>query len=54
VPVHPTGGRPATVARADVLLLPKDYLRRRLGGPPVTERSDASATLLWDLPADTW
>jgi xylulokinase len=45
---------PAAVARADVLLLPKDYLRRSLGGPPVTERSDASATLLWDLPADTW
>jgi xylulokinase len=45
---------PTTVARAAVLLLPKDYLRLSLGGPPVTERSDASATLLWDLPADTW
>jgi xylulokinase len=45
---------PGTVARANVLLLPKDYLRLSLGGPPVTERSDASATLLWDLPADTW
>ncbi|MGC9665843.1 xylulokinase [Planosporangium sp. 12N6] len=45
---------PTTVARAEVLLFPKDYLRLRLGGPAVTERSDASATLLWDLPADTW
>jgi xylulokinase len=46
---------PEVVARAAVLLLPKDHLRRgRLGGPPVTDRSDASATLLWDLPADAW
>jgi xylulokinase len=45
---------PDLLARAAVLLLPKDHLRTRLGGPPVTDRSDASATLLWDLPADTW
>jgi xylulokinase len=45
---------PETMDRAAVLLLPKDYLRTRLGGPPVTDRSDASATLLWDVPADTW
>jgi xylulokinase len=45
---------PHALDRASVLLLPKDYLRRRLGGPPVTERSDASATLLWDLAGETW
>ncbi|MGB5951036.1 MAG: FGGY family carbohydrate kinase, partial [Ornithinimicrobium sp.] len=35
-------------------LQPKDYVRTTLGGPPVTERSDASATLLWDVVADDW
>jgi xylulokinase len=45
---------PEVLARTAVLLLPKDHLRRRLGGPPVTDRSDASATLLWDMPADDW
>ncbi|MEJ3744717.1 FGGY family carbohydrate kinase [Actinomycetes bacterium KLBMP 9797] len=45
---------PAAVARAAHLLLPKDYLRTVLIGPPVTERSDASATLLWDVVADGW
>jgi xylulokinase len=50
-----TGHEPELVDRSAVLLLPKDHLRRgRLGGPPVTDRSDASATLLWDLPADAW
>jgi xylulokinase len=35
-------------------LLPKDWLRLRLTGMVVTDPSDASATLLWDVPADTW
>jgi len=41
-------------ARAEVVLLPKDHLRHGLAGPPVTDRTDASATLLWDVVADTW
>ncbi|MCW6010465.1 xylulose kinase, partial [Micromonospora sp. CPCC 205371] len=45
---------PDTVARATHLLLPKDFLRLTIAGPPVTERSDASATLLWDVVADGW
>lgn len=45
---------PRTIDRSTAALQPKDYLRARLGGPLVTERSDASGTLLWDLPADTW
>jgi xylulokinase len=45
---------PDSVARATHLLLPKDYLRLTIAGPPVTERSDASATLLWDVVADDW
>jgi xylulokinase len=35
-------------------LPPKDWLRLALTGAPATEPSDASATLLWDVPADTW
>lgn len=43
------------VARADRLLLPKDWLRSRLvPGSHVTDPSDASATLLWDLERDAW
>jgi xylulokinase len=34
--------------------LPKDWLRQQLTGLAGTDPSDASATLLWDLPADTW
>jgi xylulokinase len=45
---------PDTYQRARLALQPKDYLRSRLGGALVSERSDASATLLWDVPADTW
>ncbi len=45
---------PQTLERAAAAVQPKDYVRHRLGGPIVTERSDASATLLWDVPADTW
>ena len=36
-------------------LLPKDMLRTFLvDGPPVTDPSDASANLLWDVLADAW
>ncbi len=47
---------PEVVARAAAVLLPKDALRADLvpGVPLVTDRSDASATLLWDVVADGW
>ena len=45
---------PETLRRAATLLSPKDWLRSALTGDRVTERSDASATLLWDVSADTW
>ncbi len=49
--------RPEEVARAAAVLLPKDALRATLlpgADPRVTDRSDASATLLWDVVADGW
>jgi xylulokinase len=51
------GHDPALLDRAAAVLLPKDALRAvLLPGTPVavTDRSDASATLLWDVPADAW
>ncbi|MCW2582396.1 MAG: xylB [Klenkia sp.] len=46
---------PALLARSAAVLLPKDALRATLlPGPAVTDRSDASATLLWDLPGERW
>ncbi|SDF40484.1 xylulokinase [Blastococcus aurantiacus] len=48
---------PAAVARAAAVLLPKDALRVALvpgADVAVTDRSDASATLLWDVVADGW
>ncbi|RBY96516.1 carbohydrate kinase [Blastococcus sp. TF02-8] len=47
---------PALVERAAAVLLPKDAFRTALApdGPLVTDRSDASATLLWDVVADGW
>ena len=46
---------PRTLARAAAVLLPKDALRATLlPGPAVTDRSDASATLLWDVTTDDW
>lgn len=47
---------PELVQAAAGVLLPKDALRAALapGPEPITDRSDASATLLWDVPADTW
>ena len=35
-------------------LAPKDWIRFRLTGSIASEPSDASATLLYDLPGDTW
>jgi xylulokinase len=46
--------QPAVVDQATALLLPKDAVRAALIPGVVTDRSDASATLLWDVPADTW
>jgi xylulokinase len=45
---------PDTYAAARWALQPKDWLRLRLTGRVVAEPSDASATLLYDLPADDW
>jgi len=47
---------PRTVERAAAVLLPKDALRASLlpGEAPTTDRSDASATLLWDVTTDDW
>ncbi|GAA3742632.1 xylulokinase [Spinactinospora alkalitolerans] len=49
-----TEHEPAAARRARWALLPKDWLRLRLTGRASTEPSDASATLLWDMPAGTW
>lgn len=45
---------PAALDSAAVVQSPKDWLRGRLTGDVDTERSDASATLLWDVVADDW
>jgi xylulokinase len=45
---------PDTYAAARWALQPKDWLRSRLTGRFATEPSDASATLLYDIPGDSW
>jgi xylulokinase len=45
---------PGAYAAARWALQPKDWLRTRLTGEVAAEPSDASATLLYDLPADDW
>jgi xylulokinase len=47
---------PRVLEQAAAVLLPKDALRATLlpDQPPVTDRSDASATLLWDVTTDDW
>jgi xylulokinase len=45
---------PDLYASARWALQPKDWLRLRLTGEAAAEPSDASATLLYDLPADDW
>ncbi|MDY7104857.1 MAG: FGGY family carbohydrate kinase [Actinomycetota bacterium] len=45
---------PDTFGRAATVLGAKDLLRHRLVPVVATERSDACATLLWDVPAERW
>lgn len=45
---------PASLHVADLVCSPKDWVRARLTADRATDRSDASATLLWDLVADDW
>jgi xylulokinase len=47
---------PVTVWRTACAVQPKDWLRVALAGPEAiaTDASDASATLLWDLPGNRW
>ena len=45
---------PDSYARARWALQPKDWLRARLTDAIAAERSDASATLLYDVPGDHW
>jgi xylulokinase len=45
---------PRTLQQAAAVLLPKDALRATLLPGLVTDRSDASATLLWDVTTDDW
>jgi len=49
-----TADDPTLRRRTAWALTPKDWLRLALTDAPATEPSDASATLLWDVPADTW
>ena len=44
----------ASLDAAALVTSPKDWLRGRLTGDTTTDRSDASATLLWDVVADDW
>jgi xylulokinase len=45
---------PKSLHAAAHLTCPKDWLRGVLTGDKVSERTDASATLLWDVVADDW
>ncbi len=45
---------PSVYAAARWALSPKDWLRARLTGEIYAEPSDASATLLYDVPGDRW
>ncbi len=45
---------PDVIDVADFALQPKDWLRFRLVGRPGSEPSDASGTLLFDVPANNW
>jgi xylulokinase len=48
------GHEPDAIARTAHILLPGDYLRYRLSGDCVTEPSDASSTLLFDIVQRAW
>ena len=43
-----------TIERTRWALQPKDWVRAWMTGQAAAEPSDASATLLYDIPADTW
>lgn len=45
---------PESRQAASQVTFPKDWLRGLLTGDRVTERTDASASLLWDVVADGW
>ncbi len=45
---------PSSIAATASILLPGDYLRFKLTGEHVTEPSDASSTLLFDITTRTW
>jgi len=45
---------PGLIERAELVLQPKDWVRAQLTGVVATEATDASATLLWDIPGDRW
>ena len=45
---------PRNFERLKTLLLPKDYVRYRMTGIVVTDHSDASATLLYDIYRKCW
>ena len=45
---------PDSLAQTAAVASPKDWLRRQLTADRAGERSDASATLLWDVMADDW
>jgi xylulokinase len=45
---------PELYAKADVFVLPKDYVRYRLTGEIAMDLSDAAGTLLLDVRAKTW
>jgi xylulokinase len=45
---------PRSVAATAAVMSPKDWLRAVLTSDRTTERSDASATLLWDVVSDDW
>jgi xylulokinase len=45
---------PTVLARTDVVVLPKDYVRWRMTGEICTDESDASATGMFDVRARRW
>lgn len=45
---------PQLIDQADILMLPKDYIRLKLTGERATEPSDASGTMLMDCKTKTW
>jgi xylulokinase len=46
--------RPALLDAAHLAVQPKDWLGARLTGHAVSDPTDASATLLWDVPVGRW